>query len=65
MATTLRDQNYRIIGYIDTDFNGNKIIKDEHFVIRGYYDKATNTTKNQYFMVVGHGDILTSLLDKS
>jgi len=63
MATqTLKDSNYRIIGYIDTDSSGNQTIKDANFRIKGYYDPKTNQTKDSNFRIVGYGNLLTTLL---
>ena len=59
---TLKDDHYRIIGYIEIKDNGDKVLKDEHFRIKGYYDARTDVTKDEHFRIVGHGDILTSLL---
>lgn len=59
---TLKDDCFRVIGYVEIDDNGNKILKDERFWVRGYYDAATDTTKDERRVVVGRGDILTTLL---
>jgi len=58
----LKDANYRIIGYIDTDLSGKQTIRDAHFRIKGYYDPKTNHTKDSHFRLVGQGNLLTSLL---
>ncbi|NTW96698.1 MAG: hypothetical protein HGB31_08785 [Erysipelotrichaceae bacterium] len=60
----LKDEHFKVIGYVETDPHGNQTLKDEHFKILGYYDPKTDYTKDEHFKVVGHGNILTSLLKK-
>ena len=63
MATqTLKDSSYRIIGYIETRSDGVQIIKDANYHIRGYYEPSQNVTKDQNYRIVGHGNLLSSLL---
>ena len=59
---TLKDAQFRIIGYVDIDSNGNKTLRNEKFQILGYYKKNQNITQDFHFRIVGRGDILTSLL---
>ena len=59
---TLKDARFRIIGYVDIAPNGDKTLRNEKFQILGYYNKQLNITKDARFMIVGRGDILTSLL---
>ena len=59
---TLKDARFRIIGYVDIAPNGDKTLRNEKFQIIGYYKKDTDVTKDARFMIVGRGDILTSLL---
>ncbi len=59
---TLKDDHFRIIGYVEIDDKGNKKLKDSHFKILGYYDAERNVTKDEHFRIVGYGDILTTLL---
>lgn len=61
---TLKDNRFRIIGYVEIDDKGNKKLKDERFRILGYYDARSNTTKDERFHIIAHGDILTTLLVK-
>ncbi len=60
---TLNDNQFRTIGFIDTDPNGKETLRDPQFRIKGYYDPKTNQTKDAQFRLVGTGNILTSLLD--
>lgn len=59
---TLRDDCFRIIGYVDISPNGDKILRNEKFQILGYYKKQSDVTKDARFMIIGRGDVLTSLL---
>ena len=59
---TLKDAQFRIIGYVDIAPNGDKTLRNEKFQILGYYKKQSNVTQDARFMTVGRGDILTSLL---
>ena len=59
---TLKDAQFRIIGYVDINSNGDKTLRNEKFQILGYYKKAQNVTQDNCFRIVGRGDILTSLL---
>lgn len=59
---TLKDNRFRIIGYVDVDDKGNKTLKDDRFRIKGYYQANGNVTKDERFRIVGYGDILTTLL---
>ncbi|MCQ2792029.1 MAG: hypothetical protein MJ208_00735 [Bacilli bacterium] len=60
--TPLKDNHYNIIGYIDTESNGNKTLRDKHYNILGYYKASSNITQDSHYNTVGHGDILTTLL---
>ena len=59
---TLRDNTYKIIGYVDVQDNGNKTLRDEHYQIKGYYEAQNNITRDEHYSIVGYEDILTSLL---
>lgn len=59
---TLKDAQFRIIGYVDIAPNGDKTLRDSRFLILGYYKKQRDVTLDSRFLVVGRGDILASLL---
>lgn len=61
----IKDYYGRIIGYVQTQPNGDKIGKDFYRRVVGYYDKRTNTTKDFYRRVVARGDALVSLITAS
>ena len=58
----LRDANFRVIGYIDTDPSGKQTIKDGNFTDCGYFDPKTNETKDAASRVVGKGNFVAALL---
>lgn len=62
MTEPIKDFYNRIIGYVDTKPNGDKIGYDFYRRIVGYYEKRSNLTKDFYRRVVGHGDLLVSLI---
>lgn len=59
---TLKDSRYRIIGYIDTDSSGKQTARDHRFRIVGYYEPSADITRNAHFTIVGHGNLLASLI---
>jgi hypothetical protein len=54
--TTIRDFYGRIIGYIDLDTSGDKIIRDFYGKILGRYDKKLDLTRDFYGKILAHGD---------
>ncbi len=59
---TLKDDRYRVIGYIETKPDGSQVGKDARYRIRGYYDPKTNKTKDARYRIVGTGNLLASLV---
>lgn len=59
---TIKDWRGKIIGYIQVDNKGNKILRNFYRKILGRYDKITDTTKDFYGRKIGHGDQLLILL---
>lgn len=62
---TLKDQHYRVIGFIETRPDGSQLIKDAQRHGLGYYDPRQNQTKNQRYHFVSHCNLLTTLLSWS
>lgn len=64
MADTqvIRDFSGRIVGYIETDAQGNKTVRDFYRVILGKYDKRNNVTRDFYGRVIARGDASASLI---
>ena len=60
----LKDRNNHTIGYVEVDARGNKRLLSSVFHTLGYYHAQTNVTKDSRHHMVGHGDLLTSLLPK-
>ena len=56
MEDTIRDFYGRIIGYIETRPNGDKVVRDFYRKILGRYDKASNTTRDFYGKIIARGD---------
>ena len=66
MATntqTIRDFYGRIVGYIEEDNQGNKIVRDFYRVILGKYDKRQNITRDFYGRIIAKGDACSSLIN--
>lgn len=62
MREPIKDFYNRIIGYVETKPNGDKIGYDFYLRIVGYYEKNSNVTKDFYRRIVGRGDMLASLI---
>lgn len=58
----IKDYYGRIIGYVETKPNGDKVGKDFYRRIVGYYEKRTNVTKDFYRRIVARGDALVGLI---
>lgn len=61
---TLKDSQYRTIGYIETRPDGTQVGKDAQYRVKGYYDPKTNKTKDAQYRVVGEGNLLASFITK-
>ena len=65
MATqTLQDSSRRTIGYLATQPDGRQILEDARHMRLGYYDPKTDKTEDAGHKLVGHGNLLTTLLKK-
>ena len=54
--TTIRDFYGKIIGYIDIETNGDKIVRDFYGKILGRYDKKFDVTRDFYGKILAQGD---------
>ena len=52
----IREFGGKIIGYIETDKSGDKVIRDFYGRILGRYDKRQNVTRDFYGRIVANGD---------
>jgi len=59
---TLRDAQYKAIGYIETDNDGAQVLLDAHYRRVGQYDPRANVTTDEHYRRVGEGNLLVSLL---
>ena len=61
---TVKDTQYNIIAFLEIKPNGDKVLKNKNYSILGFYDAATDVTKDVRYNIIGRGDILTTLLEK-
>ena len=60
---SIRTRTGKIIGYIETDSQGNKTVWDRKLnKICGYYKKASNMTITEIGRIVAYGDVSVLLL---
>ena len=64
MATKepIKDWQGKILGFMETESNGNKVLRDFYGRILGKYDKSLNVTRDFYGRQVGKDDVLMTLL---
>ena len=64
MATKepIKDWQGKILGFMETESNGNKVLRDFYGRILGKYDKSLDVTRDFYGRQVGKGDALMTLL---
>ena len=62
MTDTNREWNGSIIGTIETNSNGDKIVRSWGGKILGYYDHSQNYTKDFSGTILYHGDMASALL---
>lgn len=61
----LKNWRGKIIGYVETKPNGDKTIRDFYRVIKGFYNKKLDVTRDWRGIMVAKGDCLTMLLNDS
>ena len=59
---TIRDFAGRILGYIETDAQGNKTVRDFYRVVLGTYDKRSDTTRDFAGRILARGDVAAGLI---
>ena len=64
MATKepIKDWQGKILGFMETESNGNKVLRDFYGRILGKYDQSLDVTRDFYGRQVGKGDVLMTLL---
>ena len=60
--TTIKDFSGKIIGYIDVDDKGNKVVRKFNLMIVGRYDAKLDVTRDFQGRVIARGDVSASLL---
>ncbi len=61
VRTVLTDRNNQLIGYLITSGRRTVLI-DRNNQLRGYYDAPSNTTTDHNNQLIGHGNLLMTLL---
>lgn len=61
----IRQQSGKIIGFIETDKDGNQQVRDFAGRILGYYDKKTNTSRDFYGRPKTRGNTIIGFLYKN
>jgi hypothetical protein len=59
---TIKDRDYRTIGYVETTPDGKKKAIDVNFRTLGYYDPKRNITTDLDFHIIAQGDVLSALI---
>ena len=59
---TIKAFGGKIIGYLETDTEGNQQARDFFGKILGYYDKGTNTTRDFFGKILTQGNTVIGLI---
>ena len=59
---TIKDFSGKIIGYIDIDDKGNKVVRKFNLMIVGRYDAKLDVTRDFQGRIIAQGDTSASLL---
>jgi len=62
MRETIRDSQYRPVGYVETDSHGRQRALNSRFQTVGHFDPARNETRDAAYKVVARGNALTALI---
>lgn len=62
MKETIKDKNYRILGYVETKSNGDKVVTTFTGQILGYYRKNMDVTTDLVGRVLARCDAAVALL---
>lgn len=64
MKTPIKDFYGRIIGWVEDEPNGNKILRDFYGRVLGKYDARSDVTRDFYGRIITRGDNLSMLLNQ-
>lgn len=59
---TIKDFYGKVLGFVDTEANGDKIARDFYGKIVGRYKKSSNTTYDFYGKIVARGDAVVGTI---
>ena len=62
LRETIRDKNFRILGYIEHKPNGDKVVTTVTGKLMGYYRKSMNVTTNYTGSILARCDAVVCLL---
>lgn len=59
---TIRDKNFRTIGYIEEESNGVRVARDRNFRVLGRYYPKEGVTRDPSFRIIARYDMLSALI---
>ena len=62
MRETIRDRQYRAVGYVDTDRHGRQRALNARFQTVGHFDPVRNETTDRWHKVIARGNVLAALI---
>lgn len=62
MKEVIKDKNFRILGYIETKPNGDKVATTVSGKILGYYRKSLNITTDYMGNIIARADVCSYLV---
>jgi hypothetical protein len=62
LRVPIKDGQFRIVGYVDTEANGKQRGMNARFQTVGHYDPARNETRDSTYKVVARGNALSALI---
>lgn len=61
-TVTIKDAQFRVLGYIDAESDGTQTARDSQYRVLGYYDPRKDLTRDPQYRLVGYGNLLASLI---